>query len=122
MEGFKKKIDSFERAFVKQRNKELNRELQIAQTKLHFMIKHLGSEIVPLPPIASFLSEEEQKEIMKEVQDTFDDSFGELVSQEQKKSPNTCPEEIRREIKNGMIYYMFYYVMKLQSCIDPSLL
>ena len=123
MEFFEGKSEAFERAYVRQRNKELNRDLQVAQTKLRFTMIHLGSNIVPLPPVASFLSEKEKNVMMQEVKDTFnDDNFDELVTQEQKKTPHVCADKIRREIKNGMVYYLFYYVMKLQSSIDPSVL
>ena len=123
MEFFEGKSEAFERAYVRQRNKEINRDLQVAQTKLRFTMIHLGSNIVPLPPVASFLSEKEKNVIMQEVKDTFnDDNFDELVTQEQKKTPHVCADKIRREIKNGMVYYLFYYVMKLQSSIDPSVL
>ena len=123
MEFFEGKCEAFERAYVRQRNKELNRDLQVAQTKLRFTMIHLGSNIVPLPPVASFLSEKEKNVMMQEVKDTFNDAnLDELVTQEQKKSPHVCTDKIRREIKNGMVYYLFYYVMKLQSSIDPSVL
>ena len=123
MEFFEGKSEAFERAYVRQRNKEINRDLQVAQTKLRFTMIHLGSNIVPLPPVASFLSEKEKNTIMQEVKDTLnDDNFAELVTQEQKKTPHVCADKIRREIKNGMVYYLFYYVMKLQSSIDPSVL
>ena len=83
---------------------------------------HMGSNIVPLPPEASFLSEKQKHEINREVVDVYDNSIEELVAQEQKKSPHVPPDQIRREINNGMIYCMFNHVINLQSFIDPSLL
>ena len=106
---------------VKQRNRELERDLVLAQTKLRYMMDHVGSDIVPLPPEASFLSEKDKLEIKEEIANSYDTRIDGLVADEQKKTPGSPPDEIRLEITNGMVYYMFYYVMQLQADIDPSL-
>jgi len=115
-------VVAFEKAYVKQRNAQLEHDLVLAQTKLRYLMEHVGSDIVPLPPQASFLSEKERHDIKKEVADTYDNSIDKLVADEQKKTPRSSVDQIRHEITNGMVYYMFYYVLKLQSQIDPSLL
>lgn len=115
-------VAAFEKAYVKQRNAQLEHDLVLAQTKLRYLMQHVGSDIVPLPPQASFLSEKERHDIKKEVADTYDNSIDKLVADEQKKTPRSSVDQIRHEITNGMVYYMFYYVLKLQSQIDPSLL
>ena len=61
------KAEAFHRAYVKQRNRELERDLVLAQTKLRYMMKHVGSDIVPLPPEASFLSEKDKRDIRQEL-------------------------------------------------------
>ena len=86
------------------------------------MMEHVGSDIVPLPPEASFLSDKDKRDIKQEVMNMYDNSIGKLVADEQKKTPRSPPAQIRVEITNGMVYYMFYYVIQLQSQIDPSLL
>ena len=86
------------------------------------MMEHVGSDIVPLPPEASFLSNEDKRDIRQEIANTYDTSIDKLVADERKKTPRSSPDQIRLEITNGMVYYMFYYVMQLQSNIDPSLL
>ena len=115
-------VVAFEKAYVKQRNAQLEHDLVLAQTKLRYLMEHVGSDIVPLPPQASFLSEKERHDIKKEVADTYDNSIDKLVADEQKKTPRSSLDQIRHEVTNGMVYYMFYYVLKLQSQIDPSLL
>ena len=85
-------------------------------------MEHVGSQIVPLPPETSSLSEKERHDIKQEVINTYDNSIDKLLVDEQKKTPFAFPDQIRLEITNGMVYYMFYYVMKLQSQIDPELL
>ena len=115
-------VVAFEKAYVKQRNAQLEHDLVLAQTKLRYLMEHVGSDIVPLPPQASFLSEKERHDIKKEVADTYDNSIDKLVADEQNKTPRSSLDQIRHEITNGMVYYMFYYVLKLQSQIDPSLL
>ena len=87
-----------------------------------YMMEHVGSDIVPLPPEASFLSEKEKREMKQDIANTYDTSIDKLVADEQKKTPRSPPGQIRLEITNGMVYYMFYYVMQLQADIDPSLL
>ena len=116
------KAEAFHRAYVKQRNRELERDLVLAQTKLRYMMEHVGSDIVPQPPEASFLSEKDKHDIKQQIANTYDTSINRLVADEQKKTPRSPPSQIRLEITNGMVYYMFYYVMQLQSHIDPSLL
>ena len=111
----------FEREYVKQRNAQLERDLVLAQTKLRYLMEHVGSDVVPLPPEASFLSEKEKHDIKQEVKNMYNNSIDKLVADEQKKTPRSPPGQIRLEITNGMVYYMFYYVIKLQSHIDPSL-
>ena len=116
------KAEVFHRAYVKQRNRELERDLVLAQTKLRYMMEHVGSDIVPQPPEASFLSEKDKRDMKQDIANTYDTSIDKLVADEQKKTPRSPPGQIRLEITNGMVYYMFYYVMQLQSHIDPSLL
>ena len=116
------KAEAFHRAYVKERNRELERDLVLAQTKLRYMMEHVGSDIVPLPPEASFLSEKDKHDITQTIANAYDTSIDKLVTDEQKKTPRSPPSQIRLEITNGMVYYMFYYVMQLQSNIDPSLL
>ena len=116
------KAEAFHRAYVKQRNRELERDLVLAQTKLRYMMEHVGSDIIPKPPEASFLSEKDKLEMKEDIASTYDTRIDELVADEQKKTPGSPPDEIRLEITNGMVYYMFYYVMQLQADIDPSLL
>ena len=115
------KAEAFHRAYVKQRNRELERDLVLAQTKLRYMMEHVGSDIVPKPPEASFLSEKDKLEMKEDIASTYDTRIDELVADEQKKTPGSPPDEIRLEITNGMVYYMFYYVMQLQADIHPSL-
>ena len=86
------------------------------------MMEHVGSDIVPLPPEASFLSEKDKREMKQDIANTYDTSIDKLIADEQKKKPRSPPDQIRLEITNGMVYYMFYYVMQLQADIDPSLL
>ena len=86
------------------------------------MMEHVGSDIVPLPPEASFLSEKDKHDMKQLIANTYDTSIDKLVADEQKKTPRSSPDQIRLEITNGMIYYMFYYVINLQSEIDPLLL
>ena len=85
-------------------------------------MEHVGSDIVPLPPEASFLSEKDKHDITQTIANAYDTSIDKLVADEHKKTPRSPPNQIRLEITNGMVYYMFYYVMQLQSNIDPSLL
>ena len=85
-------------------------------------MEHVGSEIVPLPPEASFLSKKDKHDIKQEIANVYNNSIDKLVADEQKKTPRSTPDQIRLEITNGMVYYMFYYVIQLQSHIDPSLL
>ena len=115
------KPEAFHRAYVKQTNRELERDLVLAQTKLRYMMEHVGSDIIPKPPEASFLSEKDKLEMKEDIASTYDTRIDELVADEQKKTPGSPPDEIRLEITNGMVYYMFYYVIQLQSEIDPSL-
>ena len=116
------KVAVFDQAYAKQRNAQLERELVLAQTKLRYLMDHVGSDIVPRPPEAPFLSTKEKHDMKHEIASTYDMSIDELVADEQKKTPRVPADKIRLEITNGMVYYMFYYVMKLQSEIDPSLL
>jgi len=113
-----KKYTVFEREIIKARNAALERDLVLAQTKLRYLMIHVGSDIVPLPPEASFLSEKQKHEIKQDVVENYDNSIDELIVDEQKKTPHVCLAQIRREITNGMICYMFHYVMKLQSEIS----
>ena len=115
------KAEAFHKAYVKQRNRELERDLVLAQTKLRYMMEHVGSDIIPKPPEASFLSEKDKLEMKEDIASTYDTRIDELVADEQKKTPGSPPDEIRLEITNGMVYYMFYYVMQLQADIHPSL-
>ena len=116
------KVAVFDQAYAKQRNAQLEHELVLAQTKLRYLMDHVGSDIVPRPPEAPFLSTKEKHDMKHEIASTYDMSIDELVADEQKKTPRVPADKIRLEITNGMVYYMFYYVMKLQSEIDPSLL
>ena len=86
------------------------------------MMEHVGTYIVPKPPIASFLSAKDKLELQEEIANSYDTRIDGLVADEQKKTPHSTPDEIRDEITNGIVYYMFYYVMQLQADIDPSLL
>ena len=115
-------VEAFEKAYVKQRNAELERDLVFAQTRLRYLMQHVGSRIVPLPPEGSSLSEKERQDLKQEVVNTYDNSIDKLLAHEQKKTPSAFPDHIRLEITNGMVYYLFYYVLKLQSEIDPELL
>ena len=115
------KAEAFHRAYVKQRNRELERDLVLAQTKLRYLMEHVDSFIVPTPPEASFLSEKDKLELKEEIANAYDTRIDELVAHEQKKTPHSPPDQIREEIANGMVYYMFFYVMQLQADIDPSL-
>ena len=115
-------VTAFEKAYVKQRNAQLERELVLAQTKLRYLIDHVGSDIVPRPPEAPFLSEEEKHDMKQEVTSMYNTSIDKLVADEQKKTPQVPADKIRLEITNGMVYYMFHYVINLQSEIDPLLL
>ena len=118
----KNPFEAFEAAYVKQRNAQLEHDLVLAQTKLRYLMEHVGSEIVPLPPEASFLSKKDKHDIKQEIANVYNNSIDKLVADEQKKTPRSTPDQIRLEITNGMVYYMFYYVIQLQSHIDPSLL
>ena len=120
--GIPFKHEAFHKAYAKQRNRELERDLVLAQTKLRYMMEHVASDIVPQPPEASFLSEKDKRDMKQDIANTYDTSIDKLVADEQKKTPRSPPGQIRLEITNGMVYYMFYYVMQLQSNIDPSLL
>ena len=115
-------VKAFKKEYAKQRNAQLEHDLVLAQTKLRYLMEHVGSDLVPLPPEASFLSEKEKHDIKQEVMDMYNSSIDKLVSDEQKKTPRSPPGQIRVEITNGMVYYMFYYVIQLQSEIDPLLL
>ena len=84
-------------------------------------MEHVGSDIVPKPPEASFLSEKDKLELKEDIANTYDTRIDELVAHEQKKTPRSPPDQIRVEITNGMVHYMFFYVMQLQADIDPSL-
>ena len=119
--GIPFKAEAFHRAYVKQRNRELERDLVLAQTKLRYLMEHVGSDIVPKPPEASFLSEKDKLELKEDIANTYDTRIDELVAHEQKKTPRSPPDQIRVEITNGMVHYMFFYVMQLQADIDPSL-
>ena len=119
--GIPFKHEAFNKAYAKQRNRELERDLVLAQTKLRYLMEHVGSDIVPVPPEASFLSEKDKRDIKQDIANTYDASIDKLIADEQEKTPRSSPDQIRLEITNGMIYYMFYYVMQLQSDIDPSL-
>lgn len=56
MTGFGEEFAAFERTYVKQRNAELHRDLQVAHTKLRFMVEeHTGYDIVPLPPVCMYI-------------------------------------------------------------------
>ncbi len=114
--------EAFERAYVKQKNAQLEHDLILAQTKLRYLMEHVGSNIVPLPPEASFLSEKDKHDIKQGIAKEYNKNIHKLVADEQKKTPHCTSNQIRLEITNGMVYYMFYYVMRLQSQIDPSLL
>ena len=118
---FSFKCETFHRAYVKQRNRELERDLVLAQTKLRYLMEHVDSFIVPTPPEASFLSEKDKLELKEDIANTYDTRIDELVAHEQKKTPHSPPDQIREEITNGMVYYMFFYVIQLQADIDPSL-
>ena len=120
--GLPFKHEAFHKAYAKQRNRELERDLVLAQTKLRYMMEHVGSDIIPKPPEASFLSEKDKLEIKECIANSYDSRIDDLVADEQKKTPHSTPDEIRDEITNGIVYYMFYYVMQLQADIDPSLL
>ena len=113
---------AFKKAYAKQRNAQLEYDLVLAQTKLRYLMEHVDSNIVPLPPEAPVLSEKEKDELRQEVKHMFDGSIDKFVSDEQKKTPHVSRDQIRLEITNGMVYYMFYYVINLQSEIDPLLL
>ena len=113
---------AFHKQYVKQRNAQLERDLVLAQTKLRYLMQHVDSDIVPLPPEATFLSEKEKQDIKQEVASVYDTRINELVADEQKKTAHSPRDQIRLEITNGMVYYMFYYVIKLQSEIDRLLL
>ena len=39
---------AFHKQYVKQRNAQLERDLVLAQTKLRYLMEHVGSDIVPL--------------------------------------------------------------------------
>ena len=39
-----------EKQYAKQRNAQLEHDLVLAQTKLRYLIQHVDSDIVPLPP------------------------------------------------------------------------
>ena len=114
--------DSFAKEYVKQRNAQLERDLVLAQTKLRYLMEHVGSDIVPLPPEAPFLCEKQKHDIRQEVAHMYDKSIDTFVADEQKKTPRSPRDQIRLEITNGMVYYMFHYVINLQSEIDPLLL
>ena len=86
------------------------------------MMEHVGSDIVPKPPEASFLSEKDKLEMKNDIANAYDTRIDELVADEQKKTPRSPADQIRLEITNGMVYYMFFYVIQLQAEIDPSLL
>ena len=60
--GIPFKHEAFHKAYAKQRNRELERDLVLAQTKLRYMMEHVGTYIVPKPPIASFLSAKDKLE------------------------------------------------------------
>lgn len=124
MENYKNifEVAVFQQAYAKQRNAQLERELVLSQTKLRYLMDHVGSDIVPRPPEAPFLSTKEKNEMKQEVARKYDTSIDELVADEQKKTPHVPAGDVRVEITNGMVYYQFYYVLKLQSEIDPSLL
>ena len=70
--GIPFKAEAFHRAYVKQRNRELERDLVLAQTKLRYMMEHVGSDIVPLPPEASFLSKKDKREMKQDIANTYD--------------------------------------------------
>lgn len=119
---FKSFRNAFHQGYKKQRNAQLERDLVLAQTKLRYLLQHVASDIVPLPPEADFLSETEKHDIRQEVTNMYDQNIDKFVANEKKKTPHFSCDQIRLEITNGMIYYMFYYVVNLQSEIDPSLL
>ena len=112
----------FRKEYVKQRNAQREYDLVLAQTKLRYLMEHINSDLVPLPPEAPFLSSEEKRKIKQEVVHMYETNIEKFVTDEKNKSPDVPVSQIRLEVKNGMVYYMFYYVMKLQSEIDPSLL
>lgn len=114
--------DVFKKAYVKQRNAQLEHDLVLAQTKLRYLMQHVGSNIVPLPPEARFLSEKEKHDVRQGVINIYDKAIEKYVADEQKKTPGVPRDQIRSEIANGMVYYMFNYVIHLQAEIDPSLL
>ena len=89
------KCETFHRAYVKQRNRELERDLVVAQTKLRYMMEHVGANIVPKPPEASFLSEKDKLEIKECIANSYDSRIDDLVADEQKKTPHSTPDEIR---------------------------
>lgn len=119
---FKSFHNTFHQGYKKQRNAQLERELVLAQTKLRYLLQHVASNIVPLPPEAGFLSATEKHNIRREVASMYDRNIDKFVANEKQKTPHSPCDQIRLEITNGMIYYMFYYVINLQSEIDPSLL
>ena len=112
----------FKKAYLKQRNAQREHDLVLAQTKLRYLMQHVGSNIVPLPPEANFLSKGQKCEIRQEVINMYDMNIDRQVAEEQKKTPRVPRDQIRLEVTNGIVYYMFHYVVHLQSEIDPSLL
>ena len=70
------------------------------------MMEHVGSDIVPLPPEASFLSEKDKDDIAQTIANAYDTSIYKLVADEQKKTPRCPPNQIRLEITNGMVLYV----------------
>ena len=111
----------FKKAYIEQRNTQLEHDLVLAQTKLRYLMQHVHSDLVPLPPEAHFLSSKEKHDIKQQVVHMYDAYIKTSTTDELKKTPTVHPSQIRDELTNGMIYYMFYYVIQLQSEIDSSL-
>ena len=84
---FKAFKTAFEKEYAKQRNAQLEHELVLAQTKLRYLMNHVDSDIVPLPPEAPFLSEKVKPDIKQEVTNMYDTSIRKLVADEQTKTP-----------------------------------
>ena len=111
----------FKKTYIKERNTQLEYDLVLAQTKLRYLMQHVDSDLVPLPPEAHFLSPKEKHDMKQQVVHMYDTYIKTSTPDELKKTPTAHPSQIRDELTNGMIYYMFYYVIQLQSEIDPSL-
>lgn len=122
MSNKKNPFEVFDKEYVKHRNAQLEYDLVVAQTKMRYLMQHVGSNIVPLPPEAAFLSEAEKHDMRQAVSNMYDMTIEKSIAHEHKKTPDCSPDQLRLEITNGMVMYMFRYVINLQSEIDPLLL